>query len=65
MIDVTHAQNGAWDTVWQGGKGARGAIPYELALDNAAPQRDQLLQIAQEQTMYKAALQSARQADAY
>ena len=27
LIDVTHAQNGAWDKVWQGGKGAHQPIP--------------------------------------
>ncbi|MEO5934344.1 MAG: type II toxin-antitoxin system antitoxin SocA domain-containing protein [Duganella sp.] len=28
MIDVTHAQNGAWDRVWNDGAGARAVIPY-------------------------------------
>ncbi|WP_227486593.1 Panacea domain-containing protein [Acidithiobacillus sp. HP-6] len=40
MIDVTHAQNGAWDKVWQNGKGAFDPIPYDLAVpeDGSRPQ---------------------------
>ena len=65
MIDVTHAQNGAWDKVWQGGRGAHAAIPYELAVDDDEPLREQLLQVAKEQAMYHAALQASRQSDSY
>lgn len=65
MIDVTHAQNGAWDKVWQGGRGAHAAIPYELAVDDDEPLREQLLQVAKERAMYHAALQAARQSDSY
>jgi uncharacterized phage-associated protein len=65
MIDVTHEQNGAWDKVWRDGQGAHAPIPYELALGDTEPLREQLLQIAQEQAMYRSALQSARSADIY
>lgn len=60
LIDVTHAQNGAWDRVWQGGQGKQSLIPYELALADDAPQREQVLAVADEQAMYRAALQAAR-----
>ena len=58
MIDVTHAQNGAWDKVWKGGKGAFSPIPYELAIPEDDPHRDDLLEIHAEQMMRTAALQS-------
>lgn len=64
MIDVTHAQNGAWDKVWQDGQGAHKPIPYELALADEAPLREQLLEIARENEMYRAALEAARHAEA-
>lgn len=60
MIDVTHAQNGAWDKVWQNGQGAQKPIPYALALDDAAPLREQLLQVAREQAQYRDALVASR-----
>jgi len=63
MIDVTHAQNGAWDKAWRGGQGARAPIPYELALDAAEPQSEQILMIAREQAMYRDALLASRRAD--
>lgn len=60
MIDVTHEQNGAWDKVWQGGEGAHQRIPYDLAIPEAAPERPALLQIAEEQRLYEAALRASR-----
>lgn len=54
MIDVTHAQNGAWDKVWRNGEGAREEIPYALAVPDDAPERETLLEIAKEQQMYDA-----------
>lgn len=60
MIDVTHEQNGAWDKVWQGGLGAHRVIPYELAVGEDMPEREALLSIARERTMYQAALSAAR-----
>jgi len=63
MIDVTHAQNGAWATVWQQGRGAYRPIPYDLAIPGSEPEREALLQVAREQAMYRAALEAARAAD--
>ena len=64
MIDVTHAQNGAWDRVWQNGEGAHKAIPYELAISDTDPHADVMRELAQEQANYRAALLAARQAEA-
>ncbi len=63
MIDVTHAQNGAWDHVWQNGQGAHRAIPYELAIGEADPHADVVRELAQEQAQYRAALLAARHAE--
>lgn len=60
MIDVTHEQNGAWDKVWQQGAGAHKPIPYELAIAEDAPERATVLEIAEEQRMYLAALEMSR-----
>lgn len=60
MIAVTHLQNGAWDKVWQNGKGAFAPTPYALAIPEHDENRAALLAIAHEQQMYDA----ARQADA-
>lgn len=60
MIDVTHEINGAWDKVWHGGQGARKVIPYELSISDDVPERDELLSVASEQVMYRAALEAAR-----
>lgn len=56
MIDVTHTQNGAWDKVWNGGKGSYREIPYELGIAEDAPEREIILEVAQEQSMRRAAL---------
>jgi uncharacterized phage-associated protein len=48
MIDVTHAQNGAWDRIWNDGAGARTVIPYELALSADDPHREAILEYANE-----------------
>lgn len=62
MIDVTHEQNGAWDKVWQNGQGAQKPIPYALSLADDAANRDELIEIGNEQSMYQNALNAARQA---
>jgi hypothetical protein len=49
MIDVTHAENGAWAKVWQDGKGMYREIPYTLGLEDDDPRRDTILAIAREQ----------------
>jgi len=63
MIDVTHAQNGAWDRVWHNGHGAHRAIPYELAIGEADPHAVVVRELAQEQAQYRAALLAARHAE--
>jgi uncharacterized phage-associated protein len=35
MIDVTHAENGAWARIWADGAGRNNTIPYELAINSA------------------------------
>lgn len=57
MIDVTHAENGAWVKVWNDGKGFNQRIDYDLALADDEPYRDAILEAAEE---YQAILSSAR-----
>lgn len=57
MIDVTHAENGAWATVWQDGAGRDKPIDYTLAIADDAPNREAILEAAKE---YEAVAQSAR-----
>lgn len=52
MIDVTHEQNGAWDKVWAGGRGAQEEIPYSLALADDDQNRDLILELACEANGY-------------
>jgi Uncharacterized phage-associated protein len=61
MIDVTHAQNGAWDKVWQNGKGAFDPIPYDLAVAEDDPDRSIILEIHAEQMMRLSALKAAQE----
>ncbi|MFM9912225.1 MAG: Panacea domain-containing protein [Methylophilaceae bacterium] len=61
MIDVVHEQNGAWDKIWQNGRGSRKPIPYALALADNTSNRDALIEIGAQQHMYQAALLAARQ----
>ncbi len=63
MIDVTHAQNGAWNKVWQNGAGAYRPIRYELAIDDADTNAQTVRELAEEQAMYRAALVAARHAE--
>jgi len=44
IIDVVHAQNGAWDRVWNQGRGLNQRIPYEMALADDAPHRQAMLE---------------------
>lgn len=50
MIDVTHAENGAWAKVWNNGAGGDCPIPYSLALDDDDPHRGAILDVANEYT---------------
>lgn len=58
MIDVTHAENGAWDKVWQGGRGFDLPIPYELSLGDDAPHRDAILKHARDHAAIRRAAQA-------
>ena len=60
MIDVTHAQNGAWDKVWRGGAGKRQQIPYSLGIPDDDPDKAILLEVANEQAMRAAAIAAER-----
>ena len=48
MIDVTHAENGAWATVWANGEGNDRTIPYVLAVSDGDPNREAVLEAAAE-----------------
>lgn len=43
MIDVTHAENGAWCKTWREGEGNDQVIDYRLAISADAPDRDAVL----------------------
>lgn len=47
MVEVTHAENGAWEKVWRGGAGKNQKIHYQLALDGVAD-RDRIQKAADE-----------------
>jgi len=48
MIDITHAENGAWASVWKDGAGSDQVIGYRLALADNDPNREAILQAAAE-----------------
>lgn len=58
MIDVTHQENGAWDKVWQNGRGKYNSIPYDLAISEDNPNRVVLREIQGEFRARQAALQA-------
>lgn len=47
MVDVTHAENGAWDKVWAEGAGYNQLIDYKLSLEGS-PVKDQIERAAEE-----------------
>jgi hypothetical protein len=55
MIDVTHAELGPWQTIWDEGRGNDERIPYALALAPDDPHRDAILASAHEYAAMKAA----------
>jgi uncharacterized phage-associated protein len=57
LIDVTHAENGAWVKVWNNGKGFDYLIAYDLAIADDEPHRDAILEAAKE---YQAIISTAR-----
>jgi uncharacterized phage-associated protein len=48
MIDVTHAELGPWETIWDGGRGSNERIPYPLAITADDPHRAEILASARE-----------------
>jgi uncharacterized phage-associated protein len=48
MIDVTHAENGAWARVWNGGRGFDQPIDYAMSLRDDDPHRAAILEFARE-----------------
>jgi uncharacterized phage-associated protein len=52
MVDVTHAENAAWDKVWRGGEGRSQLIPYELVLSDE--EREGIMELAAEHEEMKA-----------
>lgn len=55
MIDVTHAELGPWETIWDGGRGNDERIPYTLAIAADDPHREAILASAQEYARIAAA----------
>lgn len=55
MVDVTHAELGPWQTIWDDGRGNNERIPYPLALGAGDPHRDAILASAQEYAGIQAA----------
>lgn len=57
MIDVTHAENGAWARVWNSGRGFDQPIDYALSLAEDDPHRAAILEFARE---HQALIQTTR-----
>ncbi len=60
MIDVTHAENGAWAHVWNNGRGFNQPIDYALSLRDDAPHRAAILEFAHEHQALVQTNQTAR-----
>jgi len=58
MIDVTHAENGAWSRIWNEGKGKSKTIPYSLALEDDDEFRDATMETFNLDQMRARAIQS-------
>jgi len=46
MIDVTHAENGAWSKTWDGANGQDQTIDYRLSIPDDDPYREAILESA-------------------
>lgn len=58
MIDVTHAENGAWTKVWNDGAGKSDPIPYELAISADTENKDAIMMFRQFDLMRAKAVES-------
>lgn len=59
MIDVTHADDGAWSKVWNDGIGRNARIAYELSLSPDDPYRDAVLDRQRSDVQRQAAISHA------
>jgi uncharacterized phage-associated protein len=55
MVDMTHAELGPWQKIWEGGRGNGERIPYTLAISDDDPQRAEILESSQEYAAIAAA----------
>ena len=55
MIDVTHAENGAWAKTWANGAGNDNTSPYALVLADDDPNRVAVLEVAAQHNAIAAA----------
>lgn len=58
MIDVTHAENGAWARVWSDGAGKSKPIPYELSIGEETENKDAIMMIREFDLMRAKAVES-------
>lgn len=55
LINITHAERGPWDAIWDQGRGNNQRIPYSLAVGDTNPDREAILESAALQEGLKAA----------
>ena len=55
MINLTHAERGPWDKIWDEGRGNDQRIPYALAVPDDDPSREAILEAARENESMSAA----------
>jgi uncharacterized phage-associated protein len=48
LVKLTHEERGPWDKIWDGGRGRNERIPYQLAIPDSDPNRDAILESANE-----------------
>lgn len=48
LVNITHAERGPWDKIWDDSRGNNARIPYSLAVPDDDPNRDTILQAARE-----------------
>lgn len=57
LVNLTHEQRGPWDAIWDQGRGNNQRIPYSLAIQDAHPHREAILESADLDKGIKAAQQ--------
>lgn len=60
LIGFTHAERGPWAKIWDGGRGKNERIPYAIAIPDEDPNRDAVLEAAQEHDGILAAASAER-----